>query len=742
MLIAQVGTMLATTQEVDLSALPATSESTTWTWNAETSSGVFAWSASWSNSTELFGAGDYSAYASLNYIISAGTSDRFRIIIKYTNGTEQTTYSASCGAKSLSWSVIGVDPANLPYIQSIRLSGAQTASGDIIVSRIFLADTPMRIVNREKALTATGSTFPTVTYKKFHVNKVPDLAFEINSFAIPDGYDDFYIDIAVPTTVGDWLLANVAEPYAHSGWWETIGTGTSGRVKLGEEHEGTTSLVLQAGNPDGARDIILKDAYFYKTEGEVKSSILASLGGENVVVEEATAAGAKAFELSNVDVTGYKKLEISFASPTVGTWIVNCDGSEENIPEGTSKYTVDVSGKTTISNITLSVGAGTFPRVNNFDKVCLTYTEAVVMNAHANDAIFSFADAANFDTDTKRFEAEKTGGWTFTTPVDLSDYLYLIITTPEGANNGSWKVTLTDKNDKSIGGGDYKWEESETRGGCMYLDTWNHNNVVCVNLAYLEEKGMDISQISSLKFSPEWGVQTSLAINNVILTNYANSEFVCTGGTDQWHQYSTGQSTRTIHEATDIGKFGTICLPYKAIASGAFIYSIASGNASGINLERVDGIMEAGKAYFYEATDAVGKDGKYNVQFFRADWGADVATPVSAAANKGLAGTFTDTTAPMGEKYMVLSSNNLYTVDSAVSIAANKAWIDLNYVPAGGGAAKTFLSFGDEEPNATDINSVEIEEVLNGKFYDLQGREVENPTKGIYIVNGKKVVIK
>ncbi len=27
-------------------------------------------------------------------------------------------------------------------------------------------------------------------------------------------------------------------------------------------------------------------------------------------------------------------------------------------------------------------------------------------------------------------------------------------------------------------------------------------------------------------------------------------------------------------------------------------------------------------------------------------------------------------------------------------------------------------------------------------IYDLQGRRVENPTKGIYIVNGRKVVIK
>ena len=42
----------------------------------------------------------------------------------------------------------------------------------------------------------------------------------------------------------------------------------------------------------------------------------------------------------------------------------------------------------------------------------------------------------------------------------------------------------------------------------------------------------------------------------------------------------------------------------------------------------------------------------------------------------------------------------------------------------------------------TGIDKVKAE---NGKVktvYDLQGRKVENPTNGVYIINGKKVVIK
>ena len=44
----------------------------------------------------------------------------------------------------------------------------------------------------------------------------------------------------------------------------------------------------------------------------------------------------------------------------------------------------------------------------------------------------------------------------------------------------------------------------------------------------------------------------------------------------------------------------------------------------------------------------------------------------------------------------------------------------------------------------TGISTVKVqnEEVTNGEYYDLMGRRVTNPTKGLYIVNGKKVFIK
>ena len=49
------------------------------------------------------------------------------------------------------------------------------------------------------------------------------------------------------------------------------------------------------------------------------------------------------------------------------------------------------------------------------------------------------------------------------------------------------------------------------------------------------------------------------------------------------------------------------------------------------------------------------------------------------------------------------------------------------------------MSFGDD---VTAINKIEAKKVENRVFFNLAGQQVAQPTKGLYIVNGRKVVIK
>ena len=71
----------------------------------------------------------------------------------------------------------------------------------------------------------------------------------------------------------------------------------------------------------------------------------------------------------------------------------------------------------------------------------------------------------------------------------------------------------------------------------------------------------------------------------------------------------------------------------------------------------------------------------------------------------------------------------------AFAVAANKAYLA---VPNGSGAREG-MWFNDDV--TTGINAVENAETVKA-VYNLAGQRVAQPTRGLYIVNGKKIVIK
>ncbi len=58
--------------------------------------------------------------------------------------------------------------------------------------------------------------------------------------------------------------------------------------------------------------------------------------------------------------------------------------------------------------------------------------------------------------------------------------------------------------------------------------------------------------------------------------------------------------------------------------------------------------------------------------------------------------------------------------------------------------ALTFdIDFGDDEATGIETSTeYEVQSTMEGEVYDLSGRRVSTPTKGMYIVNGKKVFVK
>ena len=107
----------------------------------------------------------------------------------------------------------------------------------------------------------------------------------------------------------------------------------------------------------------------------------------------------------------------------------------------------------------------------------------------------------------------------------------------------------------------------------------------------------------------------------------------------------------------------------------------------------------------------------------------------SSYTNNSLEGT-TDVKTPGDNNYYVLSNGangvGFYKLSNEGSIGVNKAYLTYS------AGAREFFGFDE----ATGINATlkDKGETVNEKCYDLQGRRVAQPTKGLYIVNGKKVI--
>ena len=105
-----------------------------------------------------------------------------------------------------------------------------------------------------------------------------------------------------------------------------------------------------------------------------------------------------------------------------------------------------------------------------------------------------------------------------------------------------------------------------------------------------------------------------------------------------------------------------------------------------------------------------------------------------------------------------LSSNKLVGITSATEVADNAYYglsgnkfvkVNAGTVPAGKAllpatevSSARELTFVFEDSETTGVENVNRETITNNQFFDLSGRKVANPAKGLYIVNGKKVIIK
>ena len=166
-------------------------------------------------------------------------------------------------------------------------------------------------------------------------------------------------------------------------------------------------------------------------------------------------------------------------------------------------------------------------------------------------------------------------------------------------------------------------------------------------------------------------------------------------------------------------------------------------SAAGITAYIATGLNGAGDAVEMTAVDVVPAGTPIIVKTDTK--GASVDVPVAAgatsnvSANKLVAGDGTTAwDGAAGYDFYYLASDLFHKATSG-TLQSGKAY--LKVAQSNGGAPSLTLSFGDDN-GTTAIESVEKTVKADGVYFNFAGQRVAQPTKGLYIVNGKKIIIK
>lgn len=267
------------------------------------------------------------------------------------------------------------------------------------------------------------------------------------------------------------------------------------------------------------------------------------------------------------------------------------------------------------------------------------------------------------------------------------------------------------------------WNEVGTRD----IKVYNSENTATVTPANVTAKNNQ-AHVSTEAWSTYEGMITIPADGNYILSFYRQSTTsqnqICISGIEL---YSTDVPA-SIERATATEKYGTICTPYAATATGATVYSAAI-NGNEVELTEVGTNLVAGTPYIYQATA--------DAQTFSYASGAIVTEPL---ANGPLTGVFTATQVPVGSYVMqtLNDAQKFYIVAEGKqpTLSANRAYLTVSNSEAG---VKAF-SIGTTEETA--IKAIDALMSGDAKIYDMNGREQKSLQKGVNIVNGVKVLVK
>jgi hypothetical protein len=170
---------------------------------------------------------------------------------------------------------------------------------------------------------------------------------------------------------------------------------------------------------------------------------------------------------------------------------------------------------------------------------------------------------------------------------------------------------------------------------------------------------------------------------------------------------------------------------------GFEVYSISNVTDSGVVIEQVvEGDLSANTPYIIKATEAGGKTIKVT--------GATLSLPVAyekTIGNFTINGTYSSMAIDAESQYVLTNGLWCQLSDEAVENGNNILGAFRVYLTANGENTPSEVRFVINNSDATAIDELKAENGnVKAEVYDLSGRRVEKAVKGIYVVNGVKVI--
>lgn len=292
--------------------------------------------------------------------------------------------------------------------------------------------------------------------------------------------------------------------------------------------------------------------------------------------------------------------------------------------------------------------------------------------------------------------------------------------------------------------------------GLEYLNTSEVINMAnmfyrCTKLASLDLRSFDVSNTEKMdQMFYQCSRLETIACDENWNTNAQSSSEMFWGCTLLSGAIDYNSSKTNINYANPTTGYFTSTLNYKVdvtvpsynICTYSSMYDLDFSNVAGLtayvisNFNSTEGTLTLSPVTYVKAGEGLllkGNAGEYAVP----------RTTTNATYTNYLVGVPTTTSvSPTDGAYtnFILANGshgvNFYKLSKTGDISAGKAYLQL---PTNVSSSRGLISIGNE---STAINDVETMEPQNFIFYDLQGRKINRPTKGLYLVNGKKVIIK